>query len=209
MQALRAGYSGNPHEIEGVTLNNGHAYLKGRLLRLMGKTATASIGAVIAHQMAPLSSVLRELRMAEQRAKNEGGRDAFSLTVIKRSGGALYLTAKWQTDNGFQPAALLERLRAFLAEPSVSRRAVFNITRFLHELPEGKPDMVKALLDYQFERQSNKTICQHRDVASLTLGLSTLYADDLKSLFNFLSVAEFLARETRSGADGTDDQEAQ
>ena len=33
-----------------------------------------------------------EQRAAEQRAKLEGGRDAFSLTVIKRSGGALRLT---------------------------------------------------------------------------------------------------------------------
>lgn len=214
MQALRAGYSGNPHEIEGVTLKNGHANLKGRLLRLMGDAATASIGAVIAHQMAPLSRVLRELRAAEKRAKSPekekgGGRDAFSLTVIKRSGGALNLTAKWQTGDGFQPAALLERLRAFLAEPSVSRRAVFNITRFLHELPEGMPDMVKALLAYQFERQSTKkSTCQHHDIVSLTTALAALYADDLKSLFNFLSVAEFLARATRSGEDGTADQEA-
>ena len=208
MQALRAGYSGNPHEIEGVTLKNGHAYLKGRLLRLMGNMATASTGAVIAHQMAPLSSVLRELRAAEKRAKNEGGRNAFSLTVIKRSGGALYLTAKWQTGDDIQPAALLQRLRAFLAEPGVSRRAIFNITRFLHELPEGKLDMIKALLAFQFERQSSKFICQHHDIASLTAELATLYSADLKSLFNFLSVAEFLARETRSGEPETDDQVA-
>lgn len=207
MQALRAGYSGNPHEIKGVELKNGHAMLNRRLLRLMGETATASIGAVIAHQMAPLSSVLRELREAEQRAKNEGGRDAFSLTVIKRSGGALYLTAKWKKAD-LHPATLLERLRVFLTERHVSRRAIFNITRFLHELPEGKPDMVKALLDYQFERQSTKPICKHHDVASITQGLSTLYVDDIKSLFNFLSVAEFLARETRSGMDETEGQEA-
>lgn len=202
MQALRAGYSGNPHKIEGVTLKNGHANLKGRLLRLMGETATASVGAVIAHQMMPLSSVLRELRAAQKCAKNEGGRDAFSLTVIKRSGGALHLTAKWQIGDGFQPAVLLERLRGFLAEPSVSRRAVFNITRFLHELPEGIPDMVKALLAYQFERQSNKITYQHHDIASLSAALAALYGNDLKGLFNFLSVAEFLARETRSGKDG-------
>jgi CRISPR-associated protein Cmr2 len=197
MQALRAGYSGDEHPLEGLTLKNGHAYLKGRLLRLTGEAATASMGAVIAHQMAPLSAVLRELRTAEKRAKTEGGRDAFSLTVIKRSGGALVLTAKW-TQGESRPAALLERLRAFLADPAVSRRAVFNITRFLQDLPEGNPNMLDALLRYQFERQSSKFVCQHQDIASLTRALSQIYATDLKGLFNFLSVAEFMARETRA-----------
>ncbi|MFT7931933.1 hypothetical protein ACMYLP_23145, partial [Salmonella enterica subsp. enterica serovar Enteritidis] len=40
-------------------------------------------------------AVTRELQAAEKRAKEEGGRDAFSLTVVKRAGGALSFTAKW------------------------------------------------------------------------------------------------------------------
>ena len=50
----------------------------------MGERATASAGAVIAHHKAPLGAVRRGFRRSQQRAKNEGGRDAFSLTIMKR-----------------------------------------------------------------------------------------------------------------------------
>jgi len=99
MQRLRQAYSGTSPEDEQtdwrsvsksrkLVCKDGFAYLRGRLMRMMGERATASCGAVIAHHQAPLSAVVRELREAEKRAKNEGGRDAFSLTPIKRSGGA-------------------------------------------------------------------------------------------------------------------------
>lgn len=206
MQRLRAAYSGHDDRQSGesrdqdtLVLQNGFALLQGKgkrgskLMRMMGTTATASIGTVIAHHQAPLGAVLRELRAAEKRAKTEGQRDAFAVTIIKRSGGALNLTAKWPQ------ISLLERLRRFLAEPEVSRRAVYHLTSYLHELPQGDADMLKALMDYQFARQSDKRTCQHHDTASLTTALAQQYASDLKGLFNFLSIAEFLARETRTG----------
>jgi CRISPR-associated protein Cmr2 len=94
-QARRGGQS---------VFSQGFGFVEGRLLRLMGEKATASCGAVIAHHQAPLSAVLRELRLAEQRAKIEGGRNAWSLVFIKRSGGAVNLTAKWGG-----PLAVFER----------------------------------------------------------------------------------------------------
>src|SRR5690606_20388275 len=106
----------------------GHALLqRGRLLRLMGDRATASAGAVIAHQMAPLGAVLRELRAAEARAKSEGGRDAFSISLVQRSGGKQHLAARWHYEEcGVDTLHLLGRLRRFLAREQVSRRAVYN-----------------------------------------------------------------------------------
>src|SRR5690606_26849886 len=120
MQRLRHAYSGTVPEDEKVDWGelrgrkelvgkSGFAWLGRRLMRMMGKNATASCGAIIAHHQAPLSAVLRELRSAEARAKNEG-RDRFSLTIIKRSGGALHLTEKWG-----EPVSLLISLRDFLA----------------------------------------------------------------------------------------------
>lgn len=213
MQRLRHAYSGVDPEHEGgvlggLTLQNGFAALKARrggkdhlqLMRMMGKHATASCGAVIAHHQAPLSAVMRELRAAEQRAKNEGGRDAFSITVIKRSGGALHLTEKWG-----EPVALLGDLRAFLADAETSRRAVYNSLEWLADLPDpkGRPQMLESLLAYQFDRQAKKAARERHDVPDLAQRLAALTAfqpkDGLKWLENFLTVAEFLARETRSG----------
>lgn len=205
MQRLRLAYSGHDPDHEGgrdergLTLQNGFAILGGRLMRMMGTRATASCGLVVAHHQAPLSAVRRELDTAERRAKNEGGRDAFSITIIKRSGGALYLTAHWG-----EPLQLLGDLRDFLRTDGVSRRAVYNALEWLHDLPEPEGDgaMLANLLGYQLARQAPKE--REQQARMLAEGLTGLAVKEtggrLKWLANFLSVAEFLARETRSGA---------
>lgn len=211
MKRLRQAYSGHDPDHEGgvlggLTLRDGFAALKTghgdrqqlQLMRMMGGNATASTGAVIAHHMAPLSAVVRELREAEKRAKGEGGRDAFSITVIKRSGGALYLTEKWG-----EPVALLQDLRAFLADGDTSRRAVYNSLEWLTDLPDpaSKPEMLECLLAYQLARQSGGRAKD--DAPGLAARLAKLTAAKSKGglvwLQNFLTVAEFLARETRAG----------
>ena len=205
MQRLRHAYSGidpaheGGRDPRGLTLNKGFAIINDkRLMRMMGECATASCGAVIAHHQAPLAAVRRELEVAEKRAKNEGGRDAFSITVIKRSGGSLRLTANWG-----EPVLLLTDLRDYLAEDGVSRRAVYNTQEWLVDLPEPEGDgaMLASLLAYQMARQAKgqaqKTIAE--DLAQrLTALVLKEGKDRLKWLGNLMSVAEFLARETRS-----------
>lgn len=211
MQRLRQAYSGALPEDEAkgwkelgrdretLHCKNGFAYLDGRLMRMMGKHATASTGAVIAHHQAPLAAVLRELRAAEQRAKKEGGRNAFSLTVIKRSGGALYLTAEWG-----EPLVLLGELLRFLRTPGVSRRAVYHSLEWLKDLPEptDAPAMLQSLLAYQFERQAQKAAKPLAAPLAERITKLTLSRQNERRawLENFLCVAEFLARETRAGA---------
>ncbi|MFM2007332.1 MAG: hypothetical protein RLZZ09_2987 [Pseudomonadota bacterium] len=214
MQRLRHAYSGEDPEHEGgthqgLTLQSGFAALRVRrsgrdrlkLMRMMGRNATASCGAVIAHHQAPLGAVLRELRAAEQRAKHEGGRNAFSITVIKRSGGALRLTEKWG-----EPVCLLNDLIAFLRAEGVSRRVVYHTLEWLHDLPDPGDDsaMLESLLAYQLARQADGQTLKAqapglaRRLAALTAAQSR---DRLKWLENFLTVGEFLARETRAGGD--------
>lgn len=208
MQRLRHAYSGTvPEDAKldwgqlqprgKLVCNNGFAFLDGKLMRMMGKNATASTGAVIAHHQAPLGAVMRELRAAEKRAKTEGGRNAFSLTVIKRSGGALYLTEKWG-----EPVTLLGEVRDFLAAEGTSRRAVYHSLEWLHDLPDpkGKPEMLTSLLTYQLARQSKGAM--QAQAPGLAQRLAALAAAQPKNglnwLQNFLTVAEFLARKTHS-----------
>ena len=211
MAVLRAAYSGTDPAAAGAPEGaasfarqaNGFVLFRTQLMRMMGDKATASTGAIIAHHQAPLAAVLRELRAAERRAKADGGRDAFSLTVIKRSGGALHLTAKWG-----EPVRLLLKLRDFLAEPDVSRRAVYNSAIWLRDLPEPEADgsMIAPMLAYQLSRQTGKDSTKSRyDLPMLAANFvkqAILHAPGGKRivwLVNFLSVAEFLARETRAG----------
>jgi CRISPR-associated protein Cmr2 len=216
MQRLRNAYSGsapadnktdwgmvrNRHGdvAQKLVLNKGFAWLNGRLMRMMGEHSTASCGAVIAHHQAPLGAVLIELRTAEKRAKNEGGRDAFSMTVIKRSGGALYLTEKWG-----EPVDLLENLIAFLRADGTSRRAVYNSLEWMRDLPEptntDTTAMLATLLAYQLDRQANGNAS--KQVPDLAQRLAKLCAAQeskgLNWLANFMGVAEFLAREIHTG----------
>lgn len=224
MQRLRQAYSGHDpahaggHDRHRLVLHKGFALLDGRLMRMMGTRATASCGAVIAHHQAPLAAVRRELTTAEQRAKNEGGRDAFAITVIKRSGGTLYLSAKWG-----KPLDVLDELRCFLAHPEVSRRAAYHTLQWLdnRSLPqvEGDGRMLCSLLAYQFDRQARAagkaaeaagtqtTTDPRARVPGLAANLVTLALEQpadrrIGWLRNFLSVAEFLAREVRSMPQG-------
>ncbi len=180
-----------------LKLENGFALLDGNLLRLMGGKATASAGLVVAHHQAPLSRVLRELREAEHGAKEQGGRDAVHIRVLKRSGGALALTLKWDQ------LAVFQRLLAFLHEDRVSRRAVYHCLTWLRDLPEptGEGTMLAHLLSYQFRRQTDKTTADAHHVEGLAadiVGLSLAQPAPLEWTENFLSVAEFLAREARA-----------
>ena len=190
-----------------------------RLMRMMGG-ATASCGAVIAHHQSPLTSVLRELRSSEKRAKNEGNRNAFCITVMKRSGGSLSLVSKWagmgrtlgdskhhsidEQYRAVEADQLLDRLQQFLACKSVSRRAVYNSLAWIRELPRNAgEDMLNTMLGYQFCRQTSDPSLhdQGRELARETVHLAARQEPEIGSwhdwLEQFLGIAEFLARENR------------
>ena len=220
MQRLRHAYSGSaPQDAKTdwgmvrnrqgdvrrkLVLNKGFAWLNGRLMRMMGPNATASTGAIVAHHLAPLGAVLQELRAAEKRAKNEGGRNAFSITVVKRSGGTLSLTEKWG-----EPMDLLNGLITFLRAEGTSRRAVYNSLAWMRDLPEpsdaSNTDMLASLLAYQLDRQAKGEANQTAPALAQRLAklCAAQKAKPLNWLANFMGVAEFLARETRTGASQT------
>lgn len=230
MAALRAAYSGMPPEQVGARSDddafrqqkNGFVRYRERVLRVMGEQATASAGAVIAHHQTPLNLVLRELRAAEARAKNEGGRDAFSITVLKRSGGAQRLTANWRRDGGDSPMTCLRDLAAAL-QSDEARRTAYNARQWMADLPapEHLPggndawcDMVTKLLAAQFSRQGlgDGVITDAVHARRLAqLGLLAAQRQParvperqgglhpaLDHIIQYLVVAEFLAREGRS-----------
>lgn len=203
-----------------LRIRRGHALLNGRLLRLMGEKATASAGAVVAHHTAPLSAVLRTLRQAEKRAKTEGGRDAFSLTLLKRSGGAVELTAPWlpegsggwpgrhDSDLSDTPMGLLLRLRDRFGG-NTSRRAAYLTQGWLEALPtraqigaETLEQLLAANLGQQLKRQgtngdSAMNESTGRALARLASAIASDHRGEADLIRDFLAVAEFLAREGR------------
>ena len=189
----------------------------------MGSKATTSAGAVIAHHTAPLGMVLRRLRQAEKRAKEKGGRDAFAITLLKRSGGETELTCKWRLTDveplDSTPMGLLLRLRNAFAN-SLSRRAAYHIQSWIDQLPSSEQfsdsatyqDMLVENLRYQFKRQGG--IGENGEqTAAISAALGKLAGTEKQNapeqnngvnlpaafIRDFLTVAEFLAREGRTG----------
>ncbi len=194
---------------EGVKLDQGFVHYKGRLIRLMGKKATASAGAVLAHHTAPLQRVLKELRAAESTAKNKGDRDAFSIRILKRGGGTVSTTAKWfaQSEEIKHPILLLQQLAQALGGEKLSRRAAYHAQAWVRDLPSRSlfneeamfARMLKANLQRQFKQQhgSERDIVLAGELAVLACDAGK--ADESRWLEGFLSVAEFLGREGRMG----------
>ncbi|MGQ9750620.1 type III-B CRISPR-associated protein Cas10/Cmr2 [Desulfosoma sp.] len=201
-------------EPNGLKLASGYALVNtpaGRELhRLMGKKATASIGAVIAHHQAPLARVLGELRAAIQKAKSEGGRDAFCLTVCKRSGGTEHLVGRWELDQAWQDGdmGLLLDLRDVLAH-DVSRRVAYELSEVFRCVPAEEAALA-AVMACQFRRKAKgddpgsvdlahqlATRATRRNPPSFH-GTST-WPQPNRWLRDMLLTAEFLAREGRVG----------
>lgn len=229
MLLLRAAYSGvgsteglpGNIDLKGLQLGKGFVYLKGRLMLMMGSAATASIGAIVAHHQAPLSAVLRELRAAEQTAKKHrnGDRNAFCLRIMKRGGGEVSVTSRfWENDSaakGNEPSPLADtslglmlRFAETLAQSEMSRRAVYNTTAWLADLPGRDGDMrdadwqnmVATNLAFQLDRQGG--LRRHaREFVDLACRESQPI-DTARYLDNLLVTAEFFAREGRAFGKG-------
>ena len=206
-----------------LDIRRGHIRFGKRLFRVMGHKATASMGAVVAHHQAPLAYVLRKLRDAEKRAKTEGGRDAFAIDLLKRSGGAIQLTCPWLSlrdgeghadGSGFSavnlettPMGQLIRLRDHFAGADFSRRAAYLTHGWLEDMPNDLAAL-EVMLAYQFQRQTqgsqqDKMISQSlgRSLARLAQAVYPKATGKGTGDFirDFLAVAEFLAREGRIG----------
>lgn len=192
-----------------------------KTLRLMmGKKATLSMGVVIAHHQAPLGMLLRELRKAEKLAKAYPKKNAFTLSLLKRSGGASHLTLPW-SEGTTVPLVALDHLSKVMGR-DISRRAAYLATEWINRLPgtasvrspEEYFDMVSKNLAYQFARQSEGiTKDVTSELAQEVVGvLRSLYVrpdgggwteralkEDLpkKTLVDILTVSEFLGREGR------------
>lgn len=222
MLILRAAYSGTGDvaglpggiDLKGLQFRRGYVQLNKRLMPMMGSRATASIGAIVAHHQAPLSAVLRQLRLAEQAAKAHG-RNAFCLRVMKRGGGEVGVISRfWETADQTPPLAdtalgLMLRFAETLAQADMSRRAVYRTTEWLAGLPardsmgdEAWRGMVATNLAFQLQKQGG--VVQHaREFVDLACRESNP-TDTARYLDHLLVTAEFFAREgrafTRTGA---------
>lgn len=199
---------GIPEKLRSIKSENGYIWLNNELMLTMGEKAGASCGAIIAHHQAPLSYVLRELRQAESTAKNEGDRNAFCLKILKRGGGSLTYTDKWESadenpnDKQFSPD-LINSLAKLFAQPEVSRRAAYHSVSWLKQLPnDAAKDMLIANLTRQFKQQGGGVTGRNLAVELVSYCVKSFPDNAPAQLAEILMTAEFLARESRFETSG-------
>ncbi len=165
--------------------------------------SSASAGIVIAHYKSPLSEVLKWARNMEKEAKEEGGRDAFAIAVLKHSGEINKTIWKWDLDNsgGISKLQLLDELIKELQDDKTgfSHTFIKNLNIEFLKLDEIEYKWVNVELKRLLERASHiKGDKTKRDskVKDWQKKLYNLYIDSLKkeNFLSFLNIADFLAR---------------
>lgn len=193
-----------------------------RLLRTMGERATGSAGLVLVPAKMPLRRALDAVREAEQRAKN-AGRDRFSISIVKRSGGSLQWTGRWstkqETDNNGKyivsdqaahsndMQTMLEIIDTIARDNGVSPRFVFHLQAWARQLQtpwydannkvsDAFIEMLANSITWQLQRQGLSPSSLHqlpRRIAQMVCADS----NPLESLQHLFGVIEFFVRKQR------------
>lgn len=219
MRSLRAYFSGSLvcDEAGGVKIdfrngsgfvpvdeNGGPLSLKTRknpagFLYSMGTSATASMGVSIVHHSYDLSKALQEARDAEKKAKNEPDKNAFCISLNKRSGGAETFGAKWyyENDEYFEVVPVLESLiEAFADDKGLTPKFAYDFKTELFGLdsPVLPIEAVAIEIARLAKRHAHKDFKQKAvEIVSDMMRLKK-NGVSLESISCLLTIAAFLAR---------------
>jgi len=177
---------------------------KKKLLTLMGRKATASMGAVIAHYSTPIAVVIRELRTALERAKEwrlqgGSGKNAFSIALIRRSGGTTYFTSSWSYQRDGETinvARIIEELRREIGS-SMTRRAAYDAREWLDKISDFKDEEQAIALITGIFKKHYREGADHQRITDIVRRLACISAqaeDRAAYISCAIDLAEFLAR---------------
>lgn len=177
-----------------------------------GEKPTASAGIVIAHYKTPLRTVLEKAQSMEKKAKSEGGRDAFAISVMKRSGEVIDSVYKWRYDDSSYVLSVLKDLvNELKADYGLSATFIKNLRREFDKLIDGKNEDVideygkyndiieteiKRLIKRSTKRDENGNRKDYKDLTNKIIKISQVKNQQLGliNFFNLLDIADFLSR---------------
>jgi CRISPR-associated protein Cmr2 len=204
MRKLRAYFTGalkgNENQLDWIT-GSGFARTETGFQLTMGMRATASMGVAIAHHMQDLGQTLNAARAEEKRAKDVLGRNAFSIALMKRSGGHESFGAKWYYEQGVDPLECLIEWRNAFCRDDVSPKFahVFREESWvLSDLPqETVRKETHCLFGRHLSGRLSKDVKDELSLRLLNEGLLRLFESgvSLDDLAKFLDLAVFLGRE--------------
>lgn len=124
----------------------------------------ASCGIAVGHYQFPLQRIVEEARAAETRAKNQRGRAAFAMSLLKRSGEIIFWGGKWES-----PALELYRLYTKMAEPErASSRFPYALAALLEPYRLAKkssiePEQLKAVVLKEYQHVRSRQLLEGSD----------------------------------------------
>lgn len=188
------------------------------------KHLTFSAGILIAHYKTPFSEVLKKAREIERKAKKEGGRNAFGITVIKHSGEIQEAVYKWDAEkgspNGCSNWIALEHIAKELdkEEGHFSPKFIQNLAaefyqltgadlydfdttnRDTRHLQNALTFEMKRLIGRAMDKRENSKIDKKRQDdlwdAVNTLWENALKPNKVQHFIHALQIADFLTRKT-------------
>jgi CRISPR-associated protein Cas10/Cmr2 subtype III-B len=110
-----------------------------------GPAAEVSVGIAVAHFKSPLQDAIRTAQQAEKRAKNQLGRAAVALTVIKRSGEITEWGTKWQS-GGLE---LFAKIAELLASDSLSDKFPHRVCQLVNPYIQPNGSQVDDTADFR------------------------------------------------------------
>lgn len=162
---------------------------------------TFSAGIAVAHLMQPLKEVLITASEMEHTAKQMSGKNAYALSVIKRSGELRTMCHKFYYDNNknYTMLNLTQNIVKGLAKKAFSKGLIYDINLTLNQLSdkdgsELDKDMLKIIINQIFKQ---KNIAENDNLEKQFIKL-LIESTHLQDYIDCLDIIGFLSREVLS-----------
>lgn len=186
------------------------AWQEGVMMKETPPVPTLSAGAVIAHYQQGMGRVIEEAFNALHAAKSFSGKDAFAVTILRRSGAPVTARAPWllgaEPDAPSMPLSFIEELVEFYQSDKLSPkwwRDLLAMARVLedphHTMDSGERSfLIDGTLRELFKDESRRVLARHWSSETNKKEHSEIVASRLVNLRNKLHVygAEDPFRET-------------
>lgn len=149
----------------------------------------SSCGIAVAHYMFPLQRSVQESRSAERRAKQDRGRAAFEMSLLKRSGETLRWGGKWSS----AAYPLYELYTRMAAPEEASSRFPYALAQLLqpYELSAGADSAFKEVVFKEYQHVRGRQVLSEKEDPDRQL--NSLAESYLSHLFSEGAPADFAA----------------
>lgn len=160
---------------------------------------TFSAGIAIAHYKTPLDIVLKTARDMEHKAKEEGNRNAFAISVLKHSGESHETVYKFEKDN----LTHIETIVKALQNEEVSKKFITVLAQEIRLLQDDKPDFFQKdigrnIVFSEIKRTIERAKMPEKDVSNLITSVKNLFSEKTNNFIEAMQIARFINKELKN-----------